>query len=193
VGNLKTGEEKITAEISPADVLAMLPRGLRFRFLDEILEIDGTHVVARYRFREEEFFYPGHFPERAVTPGTILLEAMCQCGLAAQSYYLLAQETSIEKAGEYRILFTGAMVEWFEQTGPGSIITLRSELLAWRRHRIRARVKVFDEQNRLAAESELFGMGVLMQPEALAAGQAGRAEEEFAASRTIMGGTQHES
>src|SRR5262249_177090 len=67
--------------ISPSQVLAMLPRGLQFCFLDEIKEIDAAHVVATYRFREDEMFYPGHFPEKAVTPGTILLEAMCQCGI----------------------------------------------------------------------------------------------------------------
>jgi 3-hydroxyacyl-[acyl-carrier-protein] dehydratase len=148
--------------ISPSEVLGMLPRGLRFCFLDEIQEIDATHVVGRYKFRDDEVFYPGHFPEKAVTPGTILLEAMCQCGIAAQSYYLLAQESSIEKAKGYRILFTSAKVEWSEQVGPGATITLRSELLAWRRRRIWARVKVFDQDGRLIAEgAELSGMGVL--------------------------------
>lgn len=160
----KLGTEEIPAErgISPSDVVAMLPRGLRFRFLDEIQEIDATHIVARYKFREDEFFYPGHFPERAITPGSILLEAMCQTGLAAQSYYLLAREVSIEQAREYRILFTGAEVEWFEPTGPGSLITLRGELLAWRRRRVRSRVQVFDERNRLVAESRLSGTAVLL-------------------------------
>ncbi|HXA00158.1 MAG TPA: beta-hydroxyacyl-ACP dehydratase [Candidatus Dormibacteraeota bacterium] len=153
--------------ISPLDVMGMLPRGLAFCFLDEIEEIDATHVVASYRFREDEMFYPGHFPEKAVTPGTILLEAMCQCGIAAQSYFLLAQELSIEKAKDYRILFTGAQVEWFEQVGPGTKITLHGELLAWRRRRIRAHVKIFDQEHRLIAEaSELAGMGVLFDQKA---------------------------
>jgi 3-hydroxyacyl-[acyl-carrier-protein] dehydratase len=153
--------------ISPSEVLGMLPRGLRFCFLDEIQEIDAVHVVGRYTFREDEVFYPGHFPERAVTPGTILLEAMCQCGIAAQSYYLLAQESSVERAKDYRILFTSAKVEWFEQIGPGATITLRSELLAWRRRRIWARVKVFDQDGRLVAEgAELSGMGVLFDQNA---------------------------
>jgi 3-hydroxyacyl-[acyl-carrier-protein] dehydratase len=160
----KLGTDELPAErgISPSDVAAMLPRGLRFRFLDEIEEVDATHIVARYRFREDEFFYPGHFPERAITPGSILLEAMCQTGIAAQSYYLLARETSIEEAREYRILFTGAAVEWFEPTGPGSVIRLRGELLAWRRRRVRSRVQVFDESTRLVAEGRLSGMAVLL-------------------------------
>ena len=159
-----SGAAKTEKLISPADALAMMPPGLRFQFLDEIQEIDETHVVARYRFREDEYFYQGHFPERGISPGSILLEAMCQCGVTVHSYYLLAREMPMEKARDYRILFTGAKVEWYEQTGPNSAITMRSELLAWRKRRIRSRVQVFDEMNRLAAESEISGMGVLLDP-----------------------------
>jgi 3-hydroxyacyl-[acyl-carrier-protein] dehydratase len=144
----------------------MIPRGLQFRFLDEILEIDGSHVVARYLFRENEFFYPGHFPERAVTPGTILLEAMCQCGIGAQSYYLLACETSIETARQYRILFTDSKVEWFEQVPPGSRVIMSSQVLTWRLRRIRSHVKMFDENRCLLAESVVSGFGVLWSPHA---------------------------
>jgi len=171
--------------ISPADVLAMLPRGLRFRFLDEIVEVDAAHVVARYQFREDEFFYPGHFPERAVTPGTILLEAMCQCGIAAHSYYLLAQEMPIEAAQEHRIFFTSAAVEWFEPVGPRDVVTIYSELLAWRRKRIRARVKLFGKLHCLAAEAQLSGFGMLLSPSA--------GKESDMESKDPLGGYRHES
>jgi 3-hydroxyacyl-[acyl-carrier-protein] dehydratase len=165
----------------------MMPPGLRFQFLDEIQEIDMAHVVARYRFREDEFFYQGHFPERGITPGTILLEAMCQCGVTVHSYYLLASEMSMEKAREYRILFTSAKVEWFEQIGPNTQITLRSELLAWRRRRIRSRVRVFDEMNRLAAESEISGMGVLLSQDTAQRDGANRPAEEFSTIENTSG------
>jgi 3-hydroxyacyl-[acyl-carrier-protein] dehydratase len=171
-----TGKEKL---ISPAEALAMMPPGLRFQFLDEILEIDENHVVARYRFREDEYFYQGHFPERGITPGSILLEAMCQCGVTVHSYYLLAREMPMEEARAYRILFTTAKVEWFEQIGPNNRITLRSELLAWRRRRIRSRVRVFDELNRLAAESEISGYGVLLNETPAEKDAASLPAEEF--------------
>jgi 3-hydroxyacyl-[acyl-carrier-protein] dehydratase len=190
--NILKTEELANNMILPFDVVSMMPSGLRFQFLDEILEIDETHVVARYTFREDEFFYPGHFPERAVTPGTILLEAMCQTGIAAQSYYLLARETSIEEARDYRILFTSAQVEWFEPTGPRSVITLRSDLLSWRRRRIRARVKVFDEHNRLATESQLSGMGVLLKAGRSCEEGANCEAEEVEQPERVMGGSKHE-
>lgn len=192
-----SGSSSATAKterlISPAEALAMMPPGLRFHFLDEIAEIDDTHVVARYRFRSDEYFYEGHFPERGITPGTILLEAMCQCGVTVHSYYLLAREMSIEKARDYRILFTGAKVEWFEQVGPNGLITLRSELLAWRRRRIRSHVRLFDEQNRLAAESEISGYGVLLGQTAMKKDGIGSSAEERTIIKNNHGGTEHES
>lgn len=147
--------------LAPSDVLAMMPCGLRFLFLDEILEVNQTRISARYRFREDEFFYEGHFPDRAVTPGTVLLEAMCQCGITAHSYYFLAGELGIEIAKRYRILFTNSEVEWFELVAPGTIVTMHSELLAWRLRRIRARVKMFSQANTLIAQSLLAGTSVV--------------------------------
>ena len=61
--------------LSGADVLALLPQQEPFRFVDEILEIDGEHVVSRYTFRPEADFYRGHFPGNPITPGVLLIEA----------------------------------------------------------------------------------------------------------------------
>ena len=151
--------------IGPSEVLSLMPSGLRFLFLDEILEVDRTHISARYRFKKDEPFYQGHFPERAVTPGTILLEAMCQCGITAHSYYFLAQDLDIETARRYRVVFTNSEAEWFELVAPGSLVTMHSELLAWRLRRIRARVKMFSETNTLIAQSILAGTSVSWHPD----------------------------
>jgi 3-hydroxyacyl-[acyl-carrier-protein] dehydratase len=147
--------------VSAADLLALMPEGLVYLFLDEILEVDRTHIVARYRFREDEFFYPGHFPDRPVTPGTILLEAMCQCGMTAQSLYLLSLEFGIENARKHRILFTSSEVEWFDLVAPGTVIQMRGQVLGWKRKRIHARVQMFDEKGSLVAESKVSGVGVI--------------------------------
>jgi 3-hydroxyacyl-[acyl-carrier-protein] dehydratase len=154
-----------TAEpvVSPSELLAMvLPCGAQFLFLDEILEADQAHLVARYRFRKDSFFYSGHFPECPITPGTILLEAMIQCGMTAQGYYLLAQETGKENARRHRFLALKSEVEWFEPVPPDTLVTMRSQLLAWKFRHIRASVKMFNENDDLVAESLVSGTGVLL-------------------------------
>jgi 3-hydroxyacyl-[acyl-carrier-protein] dehydratase len=154
--------------INTAQVLGMMPRGLRFLFLDEILEVDRKQISARYRFREDEFFYEGHFPDRAVTPGSVLLEAMCQCGITAHSYYLMTLEMGVESAAKYRVLFTDSQAEWFELVSPGSVVFMHSELLAWRAKRIRARVTMHSETHSLIAQAVLAGTSVCWEPQSAA-------------------------
>ncbi len=158
---LVSGTENAAGEVTTSQLLAMMPYGEQFRFVDEFQEADRSHIVARFRFKEDRFFYSAHFPDRPVTPGVILLEAMCQCGIVAQGIYLLAAETGVENAKRHRFLLTGCEVEWFKQVRPASTVAMRSELLAWRMLRIRSQVKMFDETGSLLAESLVLGMGVL--------------------------------
>jgi 3-hydroxyacyl-[acyl-carrier-protein] dehydratase len=72
------------------EVLELVPQQAPFRFIDEIISIDEDGIVGAYRFREDEFFYRGHFPGRPITPGVILIETMAQIGATAFGIYLLA-------------------------------------------------------------------------------------------------------
>lgn len=164
--SLKVQTENSESNISPSDLLALLPYGAGFLFVDEFLEADREHTVARYRFRQGEFFYAGHFHDRALTPGVILLEAMCQGGMVAQGLYLLAHETGVENAKNYRFLVTGSEVEWLERVHPGDEIFIRSQLSAWRQRRIRTDVKLFSEKGALLAVAAISGMGVLWRVDA---------------------------
>jgi 3-hydroxyacyl-[acyl-carrier-protein] dehydratase len=82
--------------LSIPEVLELVPQRHPFRFIDELVSIDRDTAVGRYRFREDEYFYAGHFPGNPVTPGVILIETMCQIALVAHGVYLLADE--VERA-----------------------------------------------------------------------------------------------
>jgi len=159
--NIKAQAGNAESSVSPSDLLTLLPYGTGFLFIDEFLEADSLHTVARYRFRQSEFFYKGHFRDRALTPGVILLEAMCQGGMVAQGLYLLAHELGVENARDYRFLVTGSEVEWLEQVLPGESVLIRSQLSAWRKRRIRTDVKLFNDRGTLVATAAISGMGVL--------------------------------
>lgn len=154
--------------MSTSELLSLLPYGKGFLFIDEFLEASSTHTVARYRFRQDEFFYLGHFHDRALTPGVILLEAMCQGGMVAQGLYLLVQEMGMAGVKNYRFLVTGSEVEWLEQVRPGEAVVIRSQLMAWRERRIRTDVKLFSEKGASVASAVISGMGVLWRSDALA-------------------------
>ena len=77
------------------EVLELVPQQAPFRFIDEIISLDEDGIVGAYRFREDEFFYRGHFPGRPITPGVILIETMAQIGVVAFGMYLLACQRNV--------------------------------------------------------------------------------------------------
>ena len=157
---MNTGIAKKEFSVTHQDLMGLLPYGKNFRFVDEFLEADREHIVTRYCFRRDHPYFAGHFPDRPIAPGVILLEAMCQCGMVGQGLYLLALETGLENARRHRFLFTDAEAEWLLPVYPGETVVMRSELLAWRQRRVRARVQMFREAGDLLCKSTVCGTGV---------------------------------
>jgi 3-hydroxyacyl-[acyl-carrier-protein] dehydratase len=146
--------------LSPSEILDLLPQQRPFRFVDEILEVDDQHIVGRYTFREDEWFYAGHFPGRPITPGVILLESMCQVGVVALGIYLFALDHSVEEARQWTTLFVEAESEFMRSVLPGETVTVRGERVLWRRHKLRCAVQMFAADGTLVAQSTASGLGV---------------------------------
>ena len=62
------------------EVLSLVPQQPPFRFIDEIISLDDEQIIGAYRFREDEYFYRGHFPGNPIMPGVLLCEACFQTG-----------------------------------------------------------------------------------------------------------------
>lgn len=148
------------ADLTPAEVLAKVPQGAPFRFVDEILELDLDHIVGRYTFRPDEDFYRGHFPGRPVTPGVILLESMCQVGVVALGIYLLSLEVEPEEISHWTTMFSDATVEFARPVLPGERVTIRGQKEFWRRRKLRSRIEMYNEEGVLVASAVASGMGV---------------------------------
>jgi 3-hydroxyacyl-[acyl-carrier-protein] dehydratase len=153
--------------LSIEEVLSLVPQQRPFRFLDRLVVLDESRAVGEYTFRQDESFYAGHFPGDPVTPGVILLEAMCQTGLVSLGIYLLGLEQPREEVAKTVTLFTEAQVEFERVVRPGEMIRVEAEKVFWRRRKLKSNVKLFvvtggvsGGEPVLVAHGTVAGMGV---------------------------------
>lgn len=144
-------------------VLAAIPQQAPFRFIDDILEMDEHRITGCYRFREDEFFYRGHFPGRPVTPGVILIETMAQTGVVAFGLYLslLKNGSSAERFRGMTTLFTLADdIEFISTVAPGETVVIRGEKIYFRGRSLKASVVITRDKGQVICSGVLAGMGV---------------------------------
>jgi 3-hydroxyacyl-[acyl-carrier-protein] dehydratase len=147
-------------DLSPQQVLDLIPQRGSFRFIDEIVEIDDNHILARYRFRPDADFYSGHFPGYPVTPGVILLETMAQAGVVGLGLYLVARSVGIEETKKLLSFFTDASVEFSGEVRPGARVTTRAEKIYFRRKKLRAKAEMLLDDGTVVCSGIISGMGV---------------------------------
>jgi 3-hydroxyacyl-[acyl-carrier-protein] dehydratase len=70
-----------------------LPQREPFLFLDAIEELTAVAARGRYRFKQDEWFFRGHFPGNPIVPGVIQIETMAQ--LMAAVGTLAAREAKL--------------------------------------------------------------------------------------------------
>lgn len=141
------------------EVLALVPQKPPFRFLDRLLELEETRAVGEYTFSADEWFYRGHFPDNAVTPGVILLETMCQTGLVALGIYLLGLKAPRDEVAAMVTLFTDAEVDFSHIVRPGDTVRVTAERVFWRRRKLRSRVSLTLLDGTAVAGGTVSGMG----------------------------------
>jgi 3-hydroxyacyl-[acyl-carrier-protein] dehydratase len=59
---------------------AAIPHRRPMLLVDEIVEQQEHRIVCRKLFRDDEFFFQGHYPDYPIVPGVILCEAAMQAG-----------------------------------------------------------------------------------------------------------------
>jgi 3-hydroxyacyl-[acyl-carrier-protein] dehydratase len=71
-------------------VSSVLPHRPPFLFIERVVELSDDRVVAVRTFQPDEPFFLGHFPDRPVVPGVVLIEGLAQ----AMAYHSLFHQPS---------------------------------------------------------------------------------------------------
>jgi len=64
------------------EIKKLIPQRFPFIMIDRILEIEpGKHAIAVKNISGNDMVFLGHFPEKAVMPGALIIEAMAQTAI----------------------------------------------------------------------------------------------------------------
>ena len=68
--------------ISFDEITRLIPHRYPFLYVDRVLELEaGKRIRCVKNVTGNESYFPGHFADLALMPGTVMVEALAQCGL----------------------------------------------------------------------------------------------------------------
>ncbi len=135
------------------EIIALLPYSEPFLFVDTLESVDEQGAKGSYTFKEDSYFYKGHFKDNPVTPGVMLSECMAQIGLVCFGIYLSGDITL-----EMQMAFTTLHVDFYLPVFPGERVTVVSERMYFRFGKLKCKVRMTNEKEEVVAIGEMSGM-----------------------------------
>lgn len=132
-------------------IMELLPHRYPFLLVDRIIEvIPGDKIFALKNVTINEPFFQGHFPDKPIMPGVLIIEAMAQVG------GVLAYETgSPEQRGKLIYFMAMDKVRFRKPVVPGDQIIFEARILKFRTKVAKMSGRALVD-NQLVAEAELM-------------------------------------
>lgn len=108
------------------DIMNILPHRFPFLLIDRVIELqEGQSVVAVKNITINEPCFQGHFPERPIYPGVLILESM------AQTTALISHTLSQIEMNDNQIYFFAGInkARFKRQVKPGDQMIIKTELV----------------------------------------------------------------
>jgi 3-hydroxyacyl-[acyl-carrier-protein] dehydratase len=136
-------------------ILTQIPQRYPFKFVDEFIEVGEEKIIGKYTYRSDEFFYRGHFPQRPVTPGVILIETMAQIGLMGFGIWLRRYE---EINSERMFFLVSVEAQFLAPVYPGETVIVEAEKIYFRMGKLKIRARMTDSDGNVKVVGELSGI-----------------------------------
>jgi len=137
-------------------IIQLLPYKPPFLFVEELTAVSENGAEGLYTFKEDEYFYQGHFKGNPITPGVILTEVMAQIGVVCLGLFLLQDQ--ISEAQKPQIALTSNEVDFFLPVFPGEQVKVISEKIYFRFNKLKCKVQLFNEKEELVCRGTIAGM-----------------------------------
>ena len=137
-------------------IIQLLPYQTPFLFVDELTFISENRSEGYYTFKNDEYFYQGHFKEKPITPGVILTEVMAQIGVVCLGIYLLKNDYYETKNPQ--IALTSNEVSFFLPVKPKERVKVVSDKIYFRFNKLKCNVQLFNQKNELVCKGIISGM-----------------------------------
>ena len=144
-------------------IIQLLPYQAPFLFVEELTYISENRSEGYYTFKNDEYFYQGHFKDKPITPGVILTEVMAQIGVVCLGIYLLKNDFS--KIKKPQIALTSNQVDFFLPVKPKERVKVVSEKIYFRFKKLKCKVQLFNSKNELVCKGMISGMLKVMNNE----------------------------
>ena len=77
-----SSEVAVPLQLDFEQIKQIIPQRFPFLMLDRVVEIEpGVRAIGLKNLTGNEWFYQGHFPKKAITPGAMICEAIAQTGI----------------------------------------------------------------------------------------------------------------
>src|SRR6201996_1874275 len=131
-------------------IMSILPHRYPLLLIDRVLEIDPRkRIVAIKNVTINEQFFQGHFPDYAIMPGVLMVEAIAQAGGVLLLPEVPEHETKL-------LVFSGINDARFRKpVTPGDQLRIEVDVLNWRPLAARLKGKVYVE-GKLACEATIM-------------------------------------
>ncbi len=106
--------------LSFEEIRKLVPQKYPFLFIDKVVEFQkGSKIVCLKNITGNESFFVGHFPDFAIMPGVLILEAMAQA-----SILLFRKSFDADKDKDKVFLLASANVRFSKPVFPGDQLIL---------------------------------------------------------------------